>query len=172
MALPRDRAAALVADDRRSLAELDEVEILDAGAPTFTDAASLTADQVGSAIPQQAKPAYRGGAILDEERGEFQRIEAWKEAELQRAQREYREAKARAAEVGRRHRFRTLGVRRQAHRGLTRQRRPGSCHATGSRRSRTGSRTARARSPGSKSEPPCESDSDRLSPPLAGGAGR
>jgi hypothetical protein len=83
-------------------------------------------DTRGAAIPglpAQSHPSTRGAAG----------IEAWKDQDLARVQREDRETLERAVEVRRRHHVKTLGARR-AHRGPSRERRPGSCRTTGSRR--------------------------------------
>jgi hypothetical protein len=99
----------------------------------------------GAAIPELPARSYgttRGAATLEDG---LANIEAWKQAELARVQREYHETKAKAAEVRQRHYVKSLGTRRRVPRGPSRERRPGPCRIGGSRRSRP---TSRARSPG------------------------
>lgn len=118
-------------------------------------------DTRGAAIPELPAHSYvatRGAATLDDR---LAQIEALKQAELARVQREH-EARVRVAEEVRpRHHVKTLGARRRAHRGLSRARRPGPCRTSGSRRARSTSR-ARARSPGSLSGDPDEAEHHHL----------
>ena len=136
----------------------------------------------GAAIPASPRLSYMGGEITAEEadlerieefrRCRFEEIEEVKRIGLEDAQRQYREAKERAAEVRRLHRIKR-GIYHR-HRGASRERRPGPCRSTGSRRSRSRSTSrSRARSPGSSSgDSDPDSDSAGLSPLLVGEAGR
>lgn len=130
---------------------LDEPDLLN-----FEPGPVSYANVGGGAIPELPRSyAPTHGAAMLEER--FAEIEVWKQAELASAQREADEARAKAAEVRRRHHVKTLGDRLRAHRGPSRERRPGPCRTSGSRRSRSTS-SSRARSPGGDGDPEGEHD--------------
>jgi hypothetical protein len=115
-----------------------------------------TGDTRGAAVPRPRGIRHNGGAIPPENQDLATPLaDEFKRTELARVHREHRQRQEYFAEFRRRHYVKNLGVRRRVQRGPSRERRP-ACNArvAGSRRSRTGSRSAstRARSPGSKSK--------------------
>lgn len=147
--------------------KLDELTEIDESfystLPRFQNAAEL-GQAVEAAIPQTAKPIrYSGGAVTFKEGRGVARPTSTGGAipeerdhrldEIERLKREVHGMIRGGTDLLlHRQRAKGHGARHRVQRGLTRQRRPGATRVGGSRRSRSGSRSSRARSPGSLGE--------------------